>query len=96
MAAVKCRGLLALLFAACQPLPPGAECRSLDGRALFAPVLDAARRERLEADLAAAEAAWAAAPHDRSAAIWVGRRLGYLGRHRAAVARGIRAGPRSA
>jgi tetratricopeptide (TPR) repeat protein len=85
MAAVKSTVLGLLLLAACQPLPPGAACWSLDGRALFSTAPDEARRERLLADLAAAEAAWAAAPTDRDAAIWVGRRLGYLGRYREAI-----------
>lgn len=74
------------LFAACAaPLPQGAACRSLDGRVLVAEEPDAAARARLEADLAAAQAALAAAPHDRDAAVWVGRRLAYLGRHRDAI-----------
>lgn len=86
MAAVRASGVLALAFAACSALPPGAECRARDGRVLRPPPLEPERRAQLERDLAAAEAVWAAAPDDRDAAIWVGRRLGYLGRHRDAVA----------
>lgn len=92
MAALKSTGQMALVFlpglllAGCQALPEGASCLSLDGRPLFpvAPAPDA--RVRLEEDLAKAQAAFAAAPDDRDAAIWVGRRLAYLGRYREAIA----------
>lgn len=73
-------------LAACAGLPPGAECRSLAGRALYPPELAADRRAEHEALLAGARAALAADPDDRDAAIWVGRRLGYLGRFREAIA----------
>ena len=53
---------------------------------LVAPPIAPELQERLAADLAAAEAALAQAPHDRDAAVWVGRRLAYLGRHRDAIA----------
>ena len=72
--------------AACSSLPPGACCWSLDGRPLFVAPPDAAEQQRLEDDLAAARAALANAPRDRDAAVWVGRRLGYLGRHHEAIA----------
>lgn len=78
-------GGLALVLGACQGLPPGAECRSLQGRALVSPPIESPRREQLEQDLAAARGVLAASPGDRDAAIWVGRRLGYLGRHREAI-----------
>jgi tetratricopeptide (TPR) repeat protein len=74
-----------LLAAACAVLPPGAQCRSALGQPLFAPPVDPARHELLARQLAEAQAAHAAAPDDRDAAIWVARRLGYLGRFRAAV-----------
>ena len=45
-----------------------------------------ASRERLEAHLAAAEKALAAAPDDPEALIWVGRRQGYLWQYRDAIA----------
>lgn len=77
---------LALPPAACRTLPPGAEGWSLDGRALVPVPPAAAARERLAADLAEAERAHAAAPDDRDAAIWHGRRLAYLGRYRDAIA----------
>lgn len=72
------------------------EARSLTGAALHAPALAPATRARLEADLAAAQAAYDAAPDDADAIIWLGRRLAYLGRFRDAVAtftRGIERHP---
>lgn len=77
--------LSVLAAAACQTLPPGAECRALDGRPLFPAPIEGERRTRLEAQLAEAQAAAATAPQDRDAAIWVGRRLAYLGRFREAI-----------
>lgn len=74
-----------LALASCKALPPGAECRSLDGRALFSPPLEPAVQARREADLAQAEAQWRAEPRDREAVIWYARRLGYVGRYREAV-----------
>lgn len=92
MAVLSSRATLASLvtlatFACAAPpaLPPDAVCRSLDGRPLRAKALDDATRTRLEGDLAAAEAAFAQSPHDRDAAVWVGRRLAYLGRHHDAI-----------
>ena len=78
-------GALLLLLASCQTLPKGAACWALDGRALFPPALEGADRDRREAELATAQAALAKAPHDRDAAVWVARRLGYLGRYREAI-----------
>lgn len=43
-------------------------------------------RERQESDLRAAEQRLAAEPDSEEAAVWVGRRLGYLGRYEDAVA----------
>lgn len=77
--------LLGLLVAGCQTLPEGAACLSLDGRPLFAVAPASDARVRLEEDLAKAQVAYAAAPHDRDAAIWLGRRLAYLGRYREAI-----------
>lgn len=93
--------LCALLFvtaAACsQPAAPPAEsgapeasartpeATSLSGEPLFAPET-IANREKLEADLAAAETALAAAPTDPEALIWVGRRQAYLWQYRDAIA----------
>ena len=62
------------------------EAFSLLGEPLYAPILPEPVREERERELAAARAALAAAPGDPEALIWVGRRLGYLGRYREAVA----------
>lgn len=67
-------------------LPEGVEARALDGRPLTAPTLAAATRQARERDLALAQAAVDAAPDDADALIWLGRRLGYLGRFRDAIA----------
>lgn len=58
---------------------------SLLARPLRTPELPADRRVALEADLRSAQAALAASPRDEDAAIWVGRRLAYLGRYRDAI-----------
>ncbi len=82
----RCAGIaVVLLTTGCTTLPPGAVCRSLDGRPLFATAVDERARPGLEADLAAAEAALAKDPTDRDAAVWVARRLGYLGRYHDAI-----------
>ena len=79
--------VLGLLLAACQapPLPDGAECWSLSGRALHPPELSESSLQERQAKLAAASLYAAENPSDRDAAIWVGRRLGYLGRYREAI-----------
>lgn len=61
------------------------EATSLLGTALLRPEIEPARAARLEADLALAVARRDAAPDDPDAWVWVGRRLGYLGRFREAV-----------
>jgi tetratricopeptide (TPR) repeat protein len=73
-------------LAGCRSLPPGAECWSLDGRALVSPPPAADAAARLADDLRGAERTHAERPDDRDAAIWHARRLGYLGRYRDAVA----------
>jgi tetratricopeptide (TPR) repeat protein len=84
--------LLPLLLAACTSIgggprvPAGAEAVALTGEPLARPELEPERRERLEADLAAARARLEAHPEEDDSWIWVGRRLGYLGRYRDAVA----------
>jgi tetratricopeptide (TPR) repeat protein len=75
-----------------------AEAVSLLGTELHRPALPDATRERLEANLAAAEAAYAAGPPTEETTIWVGRRLAYLSRYREAIevfSEGIRAFPNS-
>ena len=62
------------------------EATSLLGEQLARPVFAAERAAELEANLAAARAAHAAEPGSEEAAIWVGRRLAYLGRYRDAIA----------
>jgi len=67
-------------------LPPGVEAISLLGDTLRAFPLDSATRARYEAQLDTARAALSRAPEDRDSLVWVGRRLGYLGRAREAIA----------
>jgi tetratricopeptide (TPR) repeat protein len=85
------RHIVALAFAAgmstATPLagqsPP--EATSLFGTPLFAPEIAPDQRTRLEANLAKARAEYTANPQSAEAAIWVGRRLAYLGRFREAI-----------
>jgi tetratricopeptide (TPR) repeat protein len=85
--------LLAASLAACAaPRGPSApdlaapvEATSLLGEPLRRPAQDAATRARLEADLALARARHDSAPADADRIIWLGRRLGYLGRYREAI-----------
>lgn len=105
--------LVAAALAACAPSPPASppppaaapdtaapvEATSLLGEPLRRPPLDAATRARLEADLARARAEHDAAPADADRIIWLGRRLGYLGRYREAIGvftRGIALHPEDA
>ncbi|MEC8253406.1 MAG: hypothetical protein VX044_09345 [Planctomycetota bacterium] len=79
---------LAALFAlgSCQTsLPPGAEAFSLSGRPLVPPAPSSQVSADREAKLAAAREQLARSPASRDAWIWVGRRLGYLGRYRDAI-----------
>jgi tetratricopeptide (TPR) repeat protein len=74
------------------------EAWSSSGTPLVRPALEAERRARLEADLASARAAYKADTQSEDAAIWPGRRLGYLGRFEDAVAafsRGLEVHPDS-
>ena len=68
-----------------EPLPPGAQARSLLGQPLFPPPVAEDQRAKLEQQLVEARAAWQAAPDDADALIWYGRRLGYLGQFHEAV-----------
>jgi tetratricopeptide (TPR) repeat protein len=99
--------IAALLLAACVPSvrrDPSPEMGrpeavSLFGNRLYPPELPLERRTRLEAQLAEARRAYEARPADADALIWYGRRLGYLGRYRDAVAiynEGIKRHPRDA
>jgi tetratricopeptide (TPR) repeat protein len=67
-------------------LVPPAEAISLLGDTLVRPSFDAGTLARLETDLVRARVDAAARPNDPDALIWVGRRLGYLGRYREAIA----------
>lgn len=71
---------------AAQDLPAGAEVRSLDGEPLYPLPLTADVQARLEENLAEAQAAYERNPDEPDAAIWVGRRLAYLGRYQDAIA----------
>jgi tetratricopeptide (TPR) repeat protein len=64
---------------------PSPEATSLLGRPLYSPPPSGEQRARLEADLAKAQADLAAHPDSAEAAVWVGRRLAYLGRYRDAI-----------
>lgn len=66
-------------------LPVGAQACTLQGRPLYAPALSALEFAKRSAALDVARRAWDAAPGDPDALIWVGRRLGYLGRMREAL-----------
>jgi len=84
--------------AAPAPTAPEAEATSLLGVALFPPQLPDATRTRLEDNLAAAEAEYAADPNSEDSVIWVGRRQAYLSRYREAIdtfSRGIEQFPES-
>ena len=68
-----------------EPETSGSEATSFLGRPLISPPPDESARVRMEEQLAEARAALARAQNDPDAWIWVGRRLGYLGRYREAV-----------
>lgn len=80
--------LLLLLCACAAPVAPptsDVEAISFLGDTLHRPALDSAGAVRLEAQLDSARATYAA-DSTAEALIWVGRRLGYLGRYREAIA----------
>ncbi len=67
-------------------LPPGAEAMSLLGEPLVPPpIASEETRQRLEANLAAAQAAFEHTPENADSIIWLGRRQAYLGRYRQAI-----------
>ncbi|MCA9290396.1 MAG: hypothetical protein KDA25_04660 [Phycisphaerales bacterium] len=59
---------------------------SLLGRPLYTPILDGARAPTLVANLEAAQRAHDRNPNDEMTTIWLGRRLGYVGRYKEAIA----------
>lgn len=67
-------------------LPAGTEAVSLFNEPFQAPPLTDPVRARLEADLGAARAIAKTHPDSALALLWVGRRLGYLGRFQEAIA----------
>ena len=80
-------------------LPEGVEAISLMGEELRAPNFPDDVRARYEENLAAAQAAYEAAPQDADSIIWLGRRTAYLGRYREAIdiyTRGIELHPEDA
>lgn len=86
-----CPALPAVLLTLCaaslaaQPLPAGAEGRSLRGEPLFAPTLAPSTLENHLARLEEARQLVFASPGDAEALIWWGRRTAYLGRYRDAL-----------
>lgn len=69
-----------------QPLPAGAEARSLAGEALFPVPLAATTLATYQARLEEARQLVYGNPGDADALIWLGRRTAYLGRYRDAIA----------
>ena len=70
---------------ASEPPAAAAEATSLFGEPLYPMELSAERKAKLEANLAEAQANYDADPESAATAIWVGRRLGYLGRYQDAI-----------
>ena len=76
----------ALSFSACATESgPTPEARSLLGQNLFSPPIADDARQKMEAQLAEARAAWSGTADDVEGLIWVGRRTAYLGRFREAI-----------
>ena len=68
-----------------EPLPAGAEARSLFGEPLVPPAPSPEARALLESRLAEARRAYDNAPTNGDSIIWLGRRTAYLGRYREAI-----------
>ena len=86
---------IALLLAAAQTASPP-EATSLFGKPLVSAPPTGETKTRLDADLANAQAEYDRDPSNAEAAIWLGRRLAYLGRFRDAIdvySRGIQTHP---
>jgi tetratricopeptide (TPR) repeat protein len=84
------------ILAGQEPLPPGAEARSLLGQPLVPPPLAPEAREASEWQLAEARRAYVNTPDNADSIIWLGRRTAYLGRYREAISiftEGIRKHP---
>jgi tetratricopeptide (TPR) repeat protein len=67
------------------PESPASGVTSLLGRPLAPMALEPDAKARMEAQLAAARAAWESNRGDADALIWLGRRTAYLGRYREAI-----------
>src|SRR5215217_8469033 len=76
---------LSALAAAQTPAPAPPEATSLAGKPLFSVPPTGDTKVRLESDLAKAQADYDRDPSSADAAIWLGRRLAYLGRFRDAI-----------
>ena len=95
MVALACL-LVPAILAGQEPLPPGAEARSLLGQPLVPPPLAPEVREASERQLAEARRAYTNTPDNADSIIWLGRRTAYLGRYREAISiftEGIRKHP---
>lgn len=92
-------GLMVATTAAAAEQQRPIEATSLLGKPLYRPEVSASQRAKLEADLATAQAAYDKSPTDAEAAIWLGRRLAYVGRYHDAIAafsKGLESNPSSA
>jgi tetratricopeptide (TPR) repeat protein len=88
--------LLLLALPAASSQAPQPEATSLFGKPLVSAPPSADTKARLDAALATAQADYDRDPNSADAAIWLGRRLAYLGRYRDAIdvfSRGIRQHP---
>src|SRR5262245_1918036 len=74
-----------LLFVALLLSPQTPEAVSLSGKPLFSAPPTGEQKTRLEADLAKAQADFDRDPANADSAIWLGRRLAYLGRFNDAI-----------
>ncbi len=82
-----------------QVTEPPVEAMSLLGKPLRRPALSPNVEAVYEKNLASARAAWERTPENADSIIWLGRRLGYLGRHAEAIevfSRGIALHPKDA
>ncbi|MEM9800125.1 MAG: tetratricopeptide repeat protein [Planctomycetota bacterium] len=75
----------ALTVVSCASPPPPATTTALTGGPLVAAEIPAGRAKSMQLELEAARAAWEYEPSEMSA-VWVGRRLAYLGRYDEAIA----------
>ena len=80
-----CAGAPAVLLEAEPPPTPRPEALSLLNRPLYRPALPPSREAQLQAELDSAARRYMDDPDDADAVIWLGRRLGYLGRYREAI-----------